>query len=87
MKDIDICICGNEHVKSGLCEECLYLLRAKRSKSIAIVEKFRRDYNEKHGTYKSYGQFALLLDMIDRRKRQVDDRRKKAVVKKVRRNR
>lgn len=87
MKDIDICICGNERVKWGLCEECLYLLRAKRSKSIAIVEKFRKDYNEKHGTYKSYGQFVLLLDMIDRRKRQVDDRRKKAVVKKVRRNR
>jgi len=87
MKDIDICICGNERVKSGLCEECLYLLRAKRSKSIAIVEKFRRDYNEKHGTYKSYGQFVLLIDMIDRRKRQVDDRRKKAAIKKVRRNR
>ena len=87
MKDIDICICGKEHVKSGLCEECLYLLRAKRSKSIAVVEKFRKDYSEKHGTYKSYGQFVLLLDMIDRRKRQVDDRRKKAVVKKVRRNR
>lgn len=87
MKDIDICICGSKCVKSGLCEECLYLLRAKRSKSIGIVEKFREDYNRQHGTYKSYGQFVLLLDMIDRRKKQVDGRRKKAVVKKVRRNR
>lgn len=86
MKEIDICICGNKCVKSGLCEECLYLLRAKRSKSIAVVEKFREDYNEKHGTYKSYGQFVLLLDTIDGRKR-LDDRRKKAVTKKVRRNR
>lgn len=87
MKDIDICICESKCVESGLCEECLYLLRAKKSKSIGIVEKFRKDYNEKYGTYKSYGQFVLLLDMIDRRKRQIDDRRKKAVVKKVRGNR
>ena len=87
MKNIDICICGSESIKSGLCEDCIYLLRAKKSKSIGIVEKFRKDYNEKYGTYKSYGQFVLLLDMIDRRKKQIDDRRKKAVVKKVRRNR
>ena len=87
MKNIDVCICRNSAVKSGLCEECLYLLRAKRSKNIGIVEKFRNDYNERHGTYKSYGQFVLLLDMIDRRKRYVDNRRKKAVVKKVRTNR
>ena len=87
MKNIDVCICRNNAVKSGLCEECLYLLRAKRSKRIGIVEKFRNDYNDRHGTYKSYGQFVLLLDMIDRRKRYVDNRRKKAVVKKVRTNR
>lgn len=87
MKEIDICICGSKCIKSGLCEECLNLLRAKRSKSIRIVEKFRQDYNKKYGTYKSYGQFVLLLDMIDRRKRQVDGRRKKAVVKKIRGNR
>lgn len=83
----DICYCGNRSIKSGLCEECLYLLRAKRSKSIKIVEKFREDYNNQHGTYKSYGQFVLMLDLLDRRKREIDNTRKKAVVKKVRRNR
>lgn len=87
MNNIDICICGNKSIKSDLCEECLYLLRAKKSKNIRIVEKFREDFNNKNGTYKSYGQFVLLLDMIDRRKRQVDDRRKKAAAKKIRRNR
>ena len=87
MKNIDFCICGKGAVKSGLCEECLYLLRAKRSKSIGVVEKFRTDYNQRHDAYKSYGQFVLLLDMVDRRKREVDNRRKKAIVKKVRRNR
>ncbi len=83
---MSICICGEKAVNKGLCEECGYLLRAKRSKSIAVIEKFRNDYNQKHNTYKSYGQFVLLLDMIDRRVKG-DDRRKKAVVKKVRRNR
>ncbi len=87
MNKIEICICGNESVKSGLCEECLYLLRAKRSKNLGVVEKFREDYNNRYNTYKSYGQFVLLLDMIDRRKKEVDNRRKKATVKKVRRNR
>lgn len=84
---MDFCICGNRVVKHGLCEECMYLLRAKKSKSIGVVEKFRSDYNQRHNTYKSYGQFVLLLDMVDRRKREVDNRRKKATVKKVRRNR
>lgn len=83
----DICYCGNRSIKSGLCEECLYLLRAKKSKSIKIIEKFREDYNNQHGTYKSYGQFVLMLDLLDRRKRDIDNTRKKAVVKKVRRNR
>jgi len=83
----DICICGSKSIKSGLCEECTRLLRAKRSKSIRVVEKFREDYNRLHGTYKSYGQFVLLLDLISRRKKEVDNRRKKAVVKKVRKNR
>ncbi len=87
MRDIENCICGCKSVKSGLCEECIYLLRAKKSKSIGIVEKFRDDYNKKYGTYKSYGQFVMMLDMIDRRKRQVDYNRKKAAVKKIRRNR
>ena len=87
MSAIKICVCGNESVKNGLCEECLYLLRAKRSKNIAVIEKFRTDYNSMHNTYKSYGQFVLLLDMIDRRKREADNRRKKATVKKIRGNR
>lgn len=84
---MDVCICGNKSIKNGICKECQYLLRAKRSKSIVVIEKFREDYNRNHGTYKSYGQFVLLLDMIDRRKKQLDYRRKKAVVKKVRRDR
>ena len=67
MSTINICVCGNECTENGMCEECLYLLRAKRSKSIAVIEKFRKDYNTRHSTYKSYGQFVLLLDMIDRR--------------------
>ena len=79
---MNICVCGKKAVKDGLCEECIYLLRAKRSKSIGVVEKFRTEYNENHDIYKSYGQFVLLLDMIDRRKKS-DDRRKKAAVKKV----
>lgn len=83
---MNVCICGERIVKSALCEECSYLLRAKRSKSITVIEKFRSDYNQKHGTYKSYGQFVLMLDMIDRRAKS-DNRRKKAVVKKVRGNR
>lgn len=83
----NVCFCGNKSVKSGLCEECLCLLRAKKSKNIKIVEKFREDYNKQHGTYRSYGQFVLLLDLLDRRKKEVDNRRKKAVIKKVRRNR
>lgn len=87
MKNNEFCICGNKAVRYGLCDECIYLLRAKRSKSIAIVEKFREDYNKIHNLYKSYGQFVLLLDLIYRRKKEVDDRAKKAVVKKVRRNR
>lgn len=87
MRNDKFCICGNKAVRYGLCDECNYLLRAKRSKSIAIVEKFRDDYNKTHNLYKSYGQFVLLLDLIYRRKKEVDDRAKKAVVKKVRRNR
>ena len=87
MKKIDFCICGNDAVKYGLCEECIYLWRAKKSKNISVVEKFRNDYNKNHNVYKSYGQFVLLLDMIDRRKKEVDNRRKKASFKNVRRNR
>ena len=85
MKNFESCVCGSKAVKNGLCEKCLVLLRAKRSKNINIVEKFREDYN-KCNTYKSYGQFVLMLDMIDRRKKEVDDRRKKVSAKKVRGN-
>ena len=48
MRNDKFCICGNKAVRYGLCDECIYLLRAKRSKSIAIVEKFRDDYNKTH---------------------------------------
>lgn len=81
------CVCGSNIKRNGLCEECWYLLRAKKSKNIAIVEKFRADYNRVHNTYKTYGQFVAMLDLIYRRKRSFDDRRKKGVSKKVRRNR
>ena len=86
MNKFESCVCGCKSVNDGLCEKCRFLLRAKRSKNIKIIEKFRSDYNQSN-TYKSYGQFVLMLDMIDRRKREIDDRRKKAVVKKVRGNR
>ena len=86
MKKINVCVCGSESGGGSLCDECIALLRAKKSKNISVIEKFRFDYNQKHGTYKSYGQFVLLLDMLDRRKKS-DDRRKKAAIKKIRRNR
>lgn len=87
MMNIEFCICGEKAIKNGLCEECLHLLKAKKSKNISVIEKFRRDYNNSHTMYKSYGQFVLLLDMIDRRKKEFDNRRKKAGVKKIQRNR
>lgn len=87
MKKFNVCVCGSSDVKDGICKECRYLLRAKKSKSVEIVEKFRADYNRQHNTYKSYGQFVLLIDMISRRKKESDDRRKETVIKKVRRNR
>ena len=87
MKNMNFCICGNKSVKSGLCDECMYLLRAKRSKSIAVVEKFREDYNKKHNTYNSYGQFVAMLDLISRRKKHFDNRRKKDNFKKIRTDR
>lgn len=70
----------------GVCDECRYLLRAKRSKSIGVIENFRADYNKLHNTYKTYGQFVALLDAIARRKKNFDNRRKKEDFKKVRRN-
>lgn len=87
MEKQEICICGIGCGKTGICDECRYLLRAKRCKSIKIVEKFREEYNSKHGVYKSYGQFVVMLDMIDRRKRDIDNRRKKDNLKKIRGNR
>ena len=86
MSKVNICVCGCKVDGDSLCDECRSLLRAKKSKNISIIEKFRFDYNQRHGTYKSYGQFVLLLDTIDRGIKS-DDRRKKAVIKKIRRNR
>ena len=54
MKNNEFCICGNKAVRHGLCDECIYLIRAKRSKSIAIVEKFREDYNKIHNLHFKY---------------------------------
>lgn len=87
MKEFNFCICGENSIKNGLCEECQRLLRAKTSKSINVIEKFRSDYNNQHNTYMSYGQFVLMIDLIYRRKKESDNRRKKAVVKKIRGNR
>ncbi len=84
--DVKNCICGKKAVKSGICEECQYLLKAKKSKNIAIIEKFRDDYNKFYGVYKSYGQFVAMIDLIARRKKYCDDRRKKDNFKKIRTN-
>lgn len=84
MENQERCICGNKAEKDGICKECRYLLRAKRSKNIAIVEKFREDYNRTHGVYKSYGQFVAMLDLIARRKKGFDNRRKEKSIKAVR---
>ncbi len=81
------CVCGNKAVKGGLCAECHSLLRAKKSKNIKIIEKFREDYNKAHGGYKTYGQFVAMLDLIYRRKRDFDHRRKKDFSETVRGNR
>lgn len=78
------CVCGSKSAKNGICEECMRLLRAKRSKNIKIVEKFREDYNRMHGTYKSYGQFVAMLDGIARRKNRFDSRRQEKNIKKLR---
>ena len=86
MKKMNYCICGNKAIKYGLCDECIYLLRAKRSRNITVVEKFREDYNKNHNTYKSYGQFVGMLDLISRRKKYFDNRRKKDDFKKIRSN-
>lgn len=80
------CFCGKNAVKDGICDECRYFLRAKRSKNIKVVEKFRNDYNRLHGTYKSYGQFVAMIDCIARRKKDFDNRRKKERIKKIREN-
>lgn len=84
MKKEEVCICGNSCGISGICDECKYLLRAKRSKSIRVIELFRADYNRMHGTYKTYGQFVAMLDAIARRKKYFDSRRKEENIKKVR---
>lgn len=86
MENKNICICGKSAEKDGICGDCRILLRAKRSKNIGIVEKFREDYNRTHNLYKSYGQFVLMLDLIARRKKYFDHRRKKDNFKKIRSN-
>lgn len=81
------CVCSSIVHKRGICTECENLLKTKRIKNIMAIEKNREEYNRLHGTYKSYGQFVLLLDLIDRRRKEFDNRTKKGCVKKVRKNR
>lgn len=87
MKTTDKCICLNESVSYGLCNECIMLLKAKRCKNISVIENMRKEYNEKHNQYKTYGQFVAMIEEISRRKKDFDNRRKKASIKKVRANR
>lgn len=84
MKKYDLCVCGNKSCEKGLCKECIYLLRAKKSKNINVVEKFRADYNARHGGYVTYGQFVGLIDLIARRRKDFDNRRKEKNIKKIR---
>lgn len=84
MSELNKCICGNGASRYGLCEECKILLKAKKMKDIAAVEKLRNEYNSKNDTYKTYGQFVCLVDAIYRRKKEIDNRRKKASIAKVR---
>lgn len=84
MKKYDLCVCGNKSCEKGLCKECMYLLRAKKSKNINVVEKFRADYNARHGCYVTYGQFVGLIDLIARRRKDFDNRRKEKNIKKIR---
>lgn len=86
MEKFEKCLCGNHCGKDGICDECKKMLRAKKSKSLNIIEKFRNDYNVKHNTSVSYGQFVAFIDNIARRKKRFDDRRKKESFKKIRRN-
>lgn len=80
------CICGNAAIWHGICAECKELLNVGKCKSIALIEAVRNDYNYKHRTYKTYGQFVAYIDAISRRKKDFDDRRKKATAKKIRTN-
>lgn len=85
---IDVkCICGNTATQHGICDECKELLKASKCKNIAIIESVRKDYNSKHHTYKTYGQFVAYIDAISRRKKEFDNTRKKATVKKIRTDR
>lgn len=84
MKNYDLCVCGNKSYDKGLCEECIYLLRAKKSKNISVIEKFRADYNARHGVWVTYGQFVGLIDNIAMRRKDFDCRRKEKNIKKVR---
>lgn len=84
MKNKKTCFCGKECRRGVICDECKLLLRAKKSKSISVIEKFRNDYNKNHGTYISYGKFVVLIDNTARRKRNFDNRRKEENLKTLR---
>ncbi len=86
MKTIEKCICSKEISAHGLCEECLMLLKVKKCKSIALIEKIRANYNKTHSQYKTYGQFVAMVEEISRRKKNFDNRRKKANTTKIRTN-
>ena len=86
MKTTQKCICLNNASAHGLCEECIALLKVKKCKNIAMIEKIRTKYNETHDQYKTYGQFVAMVEEISRRKKDFDNRRKKANTKKIRTN-
>ncbi len=82
MAEVVKCTCNND----GICDRCKYLLKAKKSKKISVIEKFKNEYEKMYGIYMSYGQFVAMIDGIHRRKTELDNRRKKESTKKVRRN-
>lgn len=77
------CICGAAATWHGICEECKALLKVRSIKKIEMVEAIRKIYNDTHRTYKTYGQFVAYIDAINRRKKEFDDRGKKATAKKI----
>ena len=86
MKNNTKCICGKAATRHGICDECKELLKVCKCKSLVMLERIRNDYNNKHNTYKTYGQFVAYVDAISRRKKEFDNTRKKAFAKAVRTN-